>query len=72
MQRMLVLAPYVLRGTIRAHRALARLSRASDARERRVQRCAGGACSGMRSGVRIAAIPISANPDDCTAPTARQ
>ncbi|EED98441.1 hypothetical protein BURMUCGD1_0034 [Burkholderia multivorans CGD1] len=32
-------APWVLRGTIRAHRAFARLSRASDARERRVQRC---------------------------------
>ncbi|PRG32035.1 hypothetical protein C6T52_23225 [Burkholderia multivorans] len=38
-QRMLVHAPCVLRGTIRAHRAFARLSRASDARERRVQRC---------------------------------
>ncbi|PRD77567.1 hypothetical protein C6P74_18915 [Burkholderia multivorans] len=39
MQRMLVQAPCVLRGTIRAHRAFARLSRASDARERRVQQC---------------------------------
>ncbi|PRF35990.1 hypothetical protein C6Q10_20125 [Burkholderia multivorans] len=38
-QRMLVRTPRVLRGTIRAHRAFARLSRASDARERRVQRC---------------------------------
>ncbi|PRE74233.1 hypothetical protein C6T56_26725 [Burkholderia multivorans] len=37
-KRMLVHAACVLRGTIRAHRAFARLSRASDARERRVQR----------------------------------